>query len=201
MTKQTSYRKQQLPDYIEKLKSMVERNYEIMVSPVDSFITPDKYYNVVKGRRMATEQSIKGLKKVDTCYKELDNLQADELSSYYRENLPTLIENLKKTYELNLEVIDIELDPDEEDRHELFGIIPELEESFGKSLTKTILKAIRNSSVTEDKMHNVVKSREMAYEDCDWILTKIEELENELTRKEEETVKVSWAKRAAEQNK
>ncbi|WP_348707052.1 hypothetical protein [Tenacibaculum sp. 190524A02b] len=172
-----------------------------MIKPIDNIITVDKYHNIVKGRRVATEQSIKGLKKVDTLYKELDNIPEDELSSYYRENLPELIEKLKETYQLNLDIIDIELNPNEDDAHDLYDVKDELEELLGKKVTKSILKALNNSSVTEDKLHNVVKSREMAYEDCDWILTKIEELEGELTRKEEGTsVKRSWAKRAASQN-
>lgn len=197
----TSYRKQQLPNYIERLKNMVERNFEVMIKPVDSVISEDKYHNVVKGRRMAAEQSIWGMKKVDACYKELENLQADELSSYYRENLPYLIDSLKDMCELNLEVIDIELNPHEDDFNRLLQVEDQLKEMFGEDTTKDIIRAGKYISVKEDKLHNVIKSRELAAKDYDWGLTKIDELESELTCKEEETVKVSWAKRAAEQNK
>lgn len=196
-----SFRKEQLPDFIARLKSMVERNYEIMVKPIENYISVDKYYNIVKGRKAATEQSIKGLKKIDSCYKELDNLPENEFSSYYRENIELLIANLKKTYFLNLAIIDIELDPNEEDKHELFNVAKELKDMIGEKITNTILKAVSKDEITEDKMYNVVKSREMAYEDCDWIMTKIEELETELHTKEEHQKTQSWAKRAAEKNK
>ncbi len=36
-----NYRKKQLPQYIDRLKSMVQRNYEIMIKPVDSVIFGD----------------------------------------------------------------------------------------------------------------------------------------------------------------
>jgi hypothetical protein len=200
MSKTESYRKQQLPNYIERLKNMVALNFEIMVKPVDSFITPDKYYNVVKGRRVATEQSIKGLKKIDACYKELDNIPEGDFSSYYKETLPTLIEKLKEAYELNLEVIDIELEPNESDKNELYGVQEELQQIFGDKLANKILKIV-SGGISEEKYPNVVKSREMAYEDCDWMLTTVEELESESNQKEEEVTKRSWAKRAAAANK
>lgn len=200
MPKKMSYRKEQLPDYIEKLKSMVERNFEVMIKPVESVISEDKYYNIVKGRRMAAEQSIWGLKKVDACYKELENLHENELSSYYRESLPNLIENLKEMCLLNLEIIDIELNPHEDDFNRLLDVEDQLEEMFGKELTNDIIRAGKYISVKEDKLHNVIKSRELAAKDYDWGLTKIDELENELTIEEEEKIKVSWAKRAAQQN-
>ena len=193
MTKKLSFRKENLPTYIERLKSMVARNYEIMVKPIENYISVDKYHNIVKGRRMATDQSIKGLKKIDSCYKELDNIPENELSSYYRENLEILIENLKATYLLNLDIIDIELDPNEEEKHELFNVSGELKEMFGDKITNNILKAVSNGEITEDKVHNVIKGSEMAYEDCDWIMTKIEELESELNTEEVETTKESWA--------
>ena len=168
MEENKSFRKEQLPDFIGRLKNMVDRNYEIMVKPIENDIAVDKYYNIVKGRKAATEQSIKGLKKIDSCYKELDNLTENEFSSYYRKNIKILIQNLKDTYFLNLAIIDIKLDPNE---------------------------------ITEDKMYNVVKSREMAYEDCDWIMTKIQELETVLHTKAEHQTTQSWAKIAAERNK
>lgn len=197
-----NYRKKQLPQYIDRLKSMVQRNYEIMIKPVDSVISEDKYHNIVKGRKMAAEQSIWGLKKVDACYKELENLQEEEMSSYYRENLPELIINLKIMCDLNLEVIDIELNPHEDDYNELLNAENELVEIIGKDLTKQVLRSGKQISVTEDKLHNVIKSREQAAKDYDWGLTKITELQTELSKKEDDkSVKQSWAKRAASKNK
>lgn len=198
-SKKTSYRKEQLPNFIARLKSMVQRNFEIMVKPVDSVITEDKFFNILKGRKMAAEQSIWGMKKVDSSYKELDNLSEGELSSYYRENLPELIENLKEMFELNIEVVDIEIDKYEGDYDILKSVKTDISEMLGKEITDTILRnANKDNSITEDKLHNVIKSRKVAAEDCEWALIKIEELESELNTKEEEVIKKSWAKRAAQ---
>ena len=65
-------------------------------------------------------------------------------------------------FELNLEVIDIELDDGED-------------------------------GITDDKLHNVIKSRKVGAEDSEWALMKIDELETELNSKEEDNMKVSWA--------
>lgn len=196
-----SFRQEQLPDFIARLKSMVALNYEIMIQPIENSISVDKYYNIVKGRRSAAEQSIKGLRKIDSCYKEIDAIPEDELSSYYRENIAILIDHLKQTYFLNLAIIDIELAPDQQVKQELLNVSGELKEMFGDKLTTSILKAVSRDEVTEDKMHNVVKSREMAYEDCDWIMTVIAQLSSELDTKEGDVIKKSWAKRAADENK
>lgn len=202
MEKQTSYRKEQLPKYIEKLKSMVERNFEIMIKPIESAITEDKFYNILKGRRMAAEQSIWGMKKVDACYKEYENLQEDEVSSYYRENLQELIDNLKLMFDLNLEVIDIELEQYDDDYERLKSVKSDIGAMLGKEITEAILRnASRDKSITEDKLHNVIKSRTVAAEDCDWILDSIEELESALSNKEQEVIKQSHAKRLAQKRK
>ena len=66
-------------------------------------------------------------------------------------------------FQLNLKVIDIKIDKEE------------------------------GEWITEEKLYNLVKSRDMGAEDSDWTLTKIEELETELNSKEEEAVKKSWA--------
>ncbi len=124
------------------------------------------------------------------------------MSSYYRENLPELIINLKIMCDLNLEVIDIELNPHEDDYNELLNAENELVEIIGKDLTKQVLRSGKQISVTEDKLHNVIKSREQAAKDYDWGLTKITELQTELSKKEDDkSVKQSWAKRAASKNK
>ncbi len=195
-----SYRKEQLPIYLERLKSMVLKNFEIITKEVDSVITEDKYYNVLKGRRTAAEESVIGMRKVDSIYKEIENLSEEEDSSYYTEMLPQLIENLKRMYLLNLEVIDIDLDINDGDSEMLESISDELKDIFGSEQAKTIIKhANRDNTVSEDKLHNVVKSRKTAYEDCDWALSKIDELSDTSTAKEEK--KKSWAKRSASYSK
>ena len=201
MERLSSYRKERLPSYIRKLKSMVALNYEVMTKEVDNVISEDKYHNIVKGRRQAAEQSIWGMKEVDRTYKELNNLSENELSSYYKEELPELIEHLKTMCDLNLEVIDIELNPHEDDYNELVSVEKELNEMLGPDVTKAVMRAGKNISVTEDRLHNVIKSRQMAAIDFDWGISKIDELETELNSKEEVGQKKSWAKRTASKNK
>ncbi|SED10647.1 hypothetical protein SAMN04489761_4294 [Tenacibaculum sp. MAR_2009_124] len=201
MDKSHSYRKEKLPSYVRKLKSMVALNYEVMTKEVDNVISEDKYHNIVKGRRQAAEQSIWGMKEVDRCYKEMDNLSEDELSSYYKKELPELIERLKTMCDFNLEVIDIELNPHEDDYNELLSVEKELKEMVGPDVTKAVMRAGKNISVTEDRLHNVIKSRQMAAIDFDWGISKIDELETELHSKEEAGQIKSWAKRTASKNK
>lgn len=192
-----SYRKEKIPSLIEKLKNMVSLNFDVMTKPIDSVISEDKYHNIVKGRRMAAEQCIKGAKKIDSCYKELENLDETEISSYYKEILPELIDNFKQMADLNLDIIDLELNPHEDDFNNLLAVEDELKEMFGDNLTRDIIRAGKYISVKEDKLHNVIKSRELAYIDYDWAITKVDELKSELTRKDEKTPNASWAKRNA----
>jgi len=163
MAKKKSFRKQNLPEYIEKLKTVVDKDLEIMTKEVENDIDSDKYYNILKGRRMAANDAISMSKKIDLLHKDIEGIKDDSVSSYYRKTIPLLIESLKEMYSLNGNVIDL-----------------------------------NNDFVSEEKLHNVIRSRKEAADDCDWIMVKIEELESELNTKEENIVKKSWAKRAAE---
>lgn len=166
MTKKISFRKENLPAYIKRLKTVVDKDLDIMTMEVENDIDSDKYYNILKGRRMAANDAVAISKKIDLLHKELDGIDENEVSGYYREIIPTLITSLKEMYDLNFEVLNL-----------------------------------NNDFVSEEKLYNVIRSRKEASDDCDWIMTKIEELESELNTKEEEVNKKSWAKRAANSNK
>lgn len=72
-----SYYLDQLPTLIEKLKNMVDRNYEIIDRPLDKDLKDDKLHTMLKARRMAAEDADWGLKKIDELTKVL-NPDADE---------------------------------------------------------------------------------------------------------------------------
>ena len=67
-----SYYLEQLPTLIEKLKNMVERNYEIIDRPLDAELSDDKLHTILKARRMAAEDADWGLKKIDELAKVLN---------------------------------------------------------------------------------------------------------------------------------
>lgn len=178
---------------------MVDKNMEIVVKEVEGDVSEDKYYNVLKGRRTAAEQCVWGMKKVDSLYKEIDGLAENEVSGYYKEKLPELIDSLKSMFSLNLQVIDIDLDPFEDDTNLIKQVEDDLVEMFGK---KTVAALLRNSvkSITEDKLHNVIRSRTTAAEDCEWVMTTIDSLES-LEDNEEEDGNTNFAKRFARSKK
>ena len=172
-----------------------------MIKVVEGAITEDKFFNVLKGRRLAAEENIWGMKEIDSMYKERENLKEDESSSYYKENLPELIENLKTLFRLNLEVIDIDLDTHYDDFAVISSCKEDLSEMFGPQIVSAILKnANRNMTVTEDKLHNVVKSRKTAAQDSKWAMRKIDELIGESKSKGEPQKPKSWSVKSAEEN-
>lgn len=167
MKKQTYYEKR-LPELIQKLKSQVDKNMNVITLVVESGLGEEKYQNVLKGRRMACEHCLNTMKQIDSLEHELNpNRNIEE--SYYKEILPELIHRIKWMVDINLEVVDIEIKEETEDK------------------------------LSEDKFHSVLKARETAGIDTEWALKKIDELERILHNKQEEKVlKKSWAKIAAE---
>ena len=79
-------------------------------------------------------------------------------------------------------------------------IKPDLEQMFGKDVTKRILKKLGPADgLSEDKYANVIKAREKAVEDNQWVLGVIDQLEAKLNNEDLETNKQkSWAVLAAE---
>lgn len=68
-----TYYEQRLPDLIEKLKSQVTKNMNIINKEVESGIGEEKYINVLKGRRLAVGYCLTTLDKIA-------NLNADGLA-------------------------------------------------------------------------------------------------------------------------
>ena len=204
MSKTKTYTEELLPDLISKLKLMVEKNFEIINKDVEGSITEDKFHNVLKGRRMAAEHSVWGMRKIDNLEKQLNPDREENDSSYYKEMLPELIDKLKAMIIMNLPIIDMDIDEEDGDFDDLKNVSKDLEEFFGSDITKKILKhAAGNGQLPEDKYPNVLKGRKMAAEDIEWAMTEIDKLLNELNKTEEEVKKprMSHAKRAAEMRK
>lgn len=159
-----SYYEERIPDLILKLKSQVNKNMDIINREVESQLGEDKFLNVLKGRRMAVEEVLHTITRVDQLQK----------GTYRKDTLPILIERIKEMYDLNLDVTDMDIEE---------GSV----EDGARPLT-------------EDKYHSVLKARRVAGDDAEWALKKIDELENELSGKEQTVErKKSWALRAAEE--
>lgn len=75
----TSYYEKRLPDLIEKLKNMVNKNLDIIDQDTDDDISSDKFYNVLKGRKQAAEDCTWAMRKIDELEKELSGEQIDEI--------------------------------------------------------------------------------------------------------------------------
>lgn len=84
MTKKLTYSKQRLPDLIASLKSQVKKNLEIVNKDVERDLSSDKFFNVLKGRRMAAELAINSMNSIDKIEQEL-KIESDE--SYFNQNL------------------------------------------------------------------------------------------------------------------
>ena len=72
MSEEKSYYKERLPDLIERLKTMVDNNMEVIDKKVEGDISEDKFFNVLKGRKMAAEDCVWALKKIDELENELN---------------------------------------------------------------------------------------------------------------------------------
>lgn len=201
MSTEQTYSQLRLPDLIKSLKSQVSKNLEIVKKEVERDLTSDKYFNVLKGRRMAAELAIKSMHQID---KIEQNLKVAKEDSFFKENLPNLIEHLKEMFDINLVVVNIDVD-DEDDIDKATKEITEskLQEVFNADKVKKLIKKLGLSDgLSEDKYANVIKARGQAEEDCIWVLEKIDELEAILYEKEvTNNKKKSWAMISAEKNK
>ena len=57
---------------IEKLKNMVDKNLDLIDKDIDGDISDDKNHAVLKGRKMAAEDSVWAMKKIDELQRELN---------------------------------------------------------------------------------------------------------------------------------
>lgn len=189
MSKQSYYRKR-LPELIERTKNGVDKNLLVITLEVESQLGEEKYFNVLKGRRMAAEDCIDAMKQVEQLENEI-GIKSDE--GYFRKKLPDIIQSMKQMYDLNLEVIDMEIDNGDSDDFEL-DHLGEDERAIAKAMKKA-------TGLTEDKYHAVLKARKTARTDAEWALKKIDELETLLTgeAKGKKEKKKSWSLIAAEE--
>lgn len=193
--KKLLYSEHRLPDLIKSLKSQVEKNMTVLNRPVEADLSSDKFVNVLKGRKLAAEYSIKGMNEIDKLEQQT-GIAKDK--SYFKENLPILIDRLKEMFDLNLLVVDIDIDEEDFDDNLKEQIGDQIEEIFGMDIAKRIFKKLGTNGLSEDKFYNVIKARDMAAEDNQWLLKKIDELEAILHDKEQKKEKKkSWALEAA----
>jgi len=78
MSEYKSYYKEKLPDLIQKLKSMVDKNMELIDEDITTDLSEDKNHAVLKGRKMAAEDSVWALKKIDMLERELNGIEEEK---------------------------------------------------------------------------------------------------------------------------
>lgn len=197
MSEEKTYYEQRLPDLIKSLKSQVQKNMDVINREVESDLSSDKYFNVLKGRRMAAEYTKSTLVEID---KLEQRLKIDKEDSYYKQQLPVFIERLKEMFDINLKIVDLDMDDEDFDDDLKDQIGDQIEEIFGKEVSKRIFKKLGNDKLSEDKFHAVLKARDTARIDNQWVLKLIDDLETELAGKDKAAKKKSWGVIAAEQN-
>jgi len=74
-----SYYDKRLPDLIEKLKNMVNKNLDIIDQDTDDDISSDKFYNVLKGRKQAAEDCTWAMRKIDELERELNGEEKEDI--------------------------------------------------------------------------------------------------------------------------
>jgi len=74
-----SYYDERLPDLIEKLKNMVNKNLDIIDKDTDDDISSDKFYNVLKGRKQAAEDCTWAMRKICELERELNGEEKEEV--------------------------------------------------------------------------------------------------------------------------
>lgn len=73
-----SYYKENLPKVINRLKSSVDKTLAIIDKDIDDDLSDDKYLNVLKARRQASEDVIWTLKRIDELENELNGVEDEE---------------------------------------------------------------------------------------------------------------------------
>jgi len=196
MSQEQTYYQQRLPDLISSLKSKVTKNMDVINREVEHDLGSDKYLNVLKGKRMAVESSIATMKQVEKLAQEN---KIDNEGDYFKSQLPQFIDRLKEMFDINLKVVDLDIDEEDVEDNLKDQIGDEIEEIFGKDVAKRIFKKLGpGDKLSEDKYINVLKARDAAGADNEWLLKQIDTLENILYNKEVKTkIKKSWALQAA----
>lgn len=76
--KKSSYYTDNLPKVIERLKNYVEKTLDIIDKDIDDELSDDKYLNVLKARRQASEDAVWALKRIDELENELNGVSNDD---------------------------------------------------------------------------------------------------------------------------
>lgn len=74
----SSYYKENLPKVIDRLKSSVDKTLAIIDKDIDDDLSDDKYLNVLKARRQASEDAIWTLKRIDELENEMNGVEGEE---------------------------------------------------------------------------------------------------------------------------
>lgn len=70
-----TYYKENLPLLIEELKKAVKQALEVIGRGIDEDLTGDKYVNVLRAKRQASEDVIWNLKKIDELENEVNGVE------------------------------------------------------------------------------------------------------------------------------
>ena len=72
-----SYYRDNLPKLIDRLKNSVEKTLEVIDKDIADELTDDKYLNVLKARRQASEDVIWTLKRIDELENEMNGIEPE----------------------------------------------------------------------------------------------------------------------------
>ncbi|QRE03505.1 hypothetical protein [Flavobacterium psychrophilum] len=75
MTEKQSYYKENLLLLIKRLKATVTKTLEVVDKDIDDELSDDKYLNVLKARRQASEDVMWYLKRIDELENELNGTE------------------------------------------------------------------------------------------------------------------------------
>lgn len=78
MGKKSTYYKDSIPALIEKYKIVIKQCLDIISQSIDENITDDKLHNVLKSKRMASEDYKYYAKEIETLENEINNIYIEE---------------------------------------------------------------------------------------------------------------------------
>lgn len=76
-----TYYKENLPKLIEKLKKSLEQTFEVIERSIDENLQDDKLLNVLKAKKMAAEDSVWIMKRIDELEAELNGETSEEITT------------------------------------------------------------------------------------------------------------------------
>lgn len=100
------YSIEKTPVLIERIKNMISKNMDLIDAPIVGDITEEKYFNVLKGRKIAAEDSIWAMIQIDQLEQAV---KMDVKTSCYKTMMPMLISKIKGMFDQNLDIIDTDI--------------------------------------------------------------------------------------------